>query len=358
MIDTKTGELRIGTEPRAVETSTRLGNTIPVVWTMEIDKLPPSTYRLEAQVSDSGGNKTSWRTASFVLSDSPALPQSANLISSSQTTNLQSASPPDVVAQGVHARELSASDVLKKVAETYRLASSFSVVAEKKVDLDTDTSGERYVAPTGLEVGPSHKSADIQITLMASGSSKAKLLLKDGKKEIVVVGDGKLVWTSMPAQHEYTEVTAMSANTQSPVQIIRIGNNEISGVDLLMRYEILVAARFQSISSYESWAKLEHSETLKVGKDKKECYVLTIQMPGGAKKQKLWVDKKEFTIWKSVDTTLGPSGDPGVTLQTTVTVTIEQMTLNPSWDDSNFVFTPPEQAKKVDSLKLSGDNPF
>jgi Predicted periplasmic protein (DUF2092) len=258
---------------------------------------------------------------------------------------------------GAHAQDLSASDVLKKAAETYRQASSFSIVAEKRVDLDTDTSGERYVAPTGIEVGPSHKSDDIQITLMGLGSSKAKLLLKGGKKQIVVVDDGKLVWTLMPAQHEYTEATAMSA-IQLPVHIIRIGNNEISGVDLLLRYEILVAARFQSISSYESWAKLEHSETLKVGKDKKECYVVAIQMPRGAQKQKLWVDKKEFTIWKSVDTTLGPSGDPGVTLQTTVTVTTEQMTLNPSLDEGNFIFTPPDQAKKVDSLKLSGDNPF
>ena len=67
VIDTKTGELRISTGPRPVETSSRLGNTIPVVWTMEIDKLPPSTYRLEAQVSNSGGNKTSWRAASFTI---------------------------------------------------------------------------------------------------------------------------------------------------------------------------------------------------------------------------------------------------------------------------------------------------
>jgi len=101
-----------------------------------------------------------------------------------------------------------------------------------------------------------------------------------------------------------------------------------------------------------------------VGQDKKECYVLTIQMPGGAQKQKLWVDKTAFTIWKSVDTgqrgntSMSGTYDRGVSLQTTVTVTMEQMTLNPSLDDSNFVFTPPGQAKKVDSLRLSGDNPF
>jgi outer membrane lipoprotein-sorting protein len=261
-------------------------------------------------------------------------------------------------APGVHAQDLSASDLLKKIDEHYRQVSSFSVVAERKVDLDTDTSGERY-----LQINPdisagTHQSADIQVTMMASSSSKAKLLLKDGKKEIVVVSDGKVVWTLVPAQHEYTEVTARNANIQASVYLLRMGSNDILGSDLLREYETLIAARFQSIASYESSAKLEHSETLKVGKNKKECYVLTIQMSGAAQKQKLWVDKTEFTIWKSVDTTSGIWDRPGVTLQTTVTITIKQLAINPSFDDSTFIFTPPVQATKVDSLKLSGSNPF
>jgi len=259
---------------------------------------------------------------------------------------------------GAHAQDLPASDLLKKVDEHYRQISSFSVVGERRVELDTDTSGQRYAQPTGTEVGPSHKSYDIQVTLMASNSSRAKLLLKDGKKEIVVVCDGKRAWTLLPAQHEYTEVAAGSANIQAPVFVLRIGSNDISGTDLLEEYETLVAGRFQSIANYESWVKLEHSETLKVGKDKKECYVLTIQMPGGGQKEELWVDKAEFTVWKSVITTAGQADYEGVSLQTTVTFATKQMVLNPNLDDSNFIFTPPDQAKKVESLKLSGENPF
>jgi outer membrane lipoprotein-sorting protein len=254
---------------------------------------------------------------------------------------------------GAYAQELSASDVLKKVAETYGHVSSFSVIAGKRVDFDTEG---RYIEPNGALMG-SRQSDDIQATLMASGSSKAKLLLKDGKKEIVVVCDGKVVWTLIPAQHEYTEVSTSSANIGTPVYNLHVGTNDISGVDLLRAYEFLFAARFQDLSSYGSWAKLEHSETLKVGKVKKECYVVTIQMPGGTQKQKLWVDKAEFIVWKSADTTLGTQGYPAATLETTITVTTEQMARNPSLDESNFVFTP-GQAKKVDSLKLSGDNHF
>ncbi len=65
--DTKTGELRIGTGRRTVVPSGKSGTTIPVVWTIQIDKLPPSTYCLEAQASDSVGNKTTWRVASFTI---------------------------------------------------------------------------------------------------------------------------------------------------------------------------------------------------------------------------------------------------------------------------------------------------
>jgi outer membrane lipoprotein-sorting protein len=255
---------------------------------------------------------------------------------------------------GAHAQDLSASDVLKKVAESYQQVSSFSVVAGKKIELDTEGG---YIGPNGTLPG-SRMSYDIQATLMYSSSSKAKLLLKDGKKEIVVVCDGKVVWTLIPAQNEYTEVSANTANIGTPVYNLHVGINDISGVELLRAYEFLLAARFQGFSGHEAWAKLEHSETLKVGKDKKECYVLMIQAPKGSQKQKLWVDQTDFTIWKSVDTTISPWGQPGGTFQTTITVTAEQMALNPSLDDSNFVFTPPDQAKKVDSLILSGSNPF
>jgi outer membrane lipoprotein-sorting protein len=365
VIDTKSGEVRIGTGPRPMNSAGKLGNTVPVVWTMEIDKLPPGSYQIQARASDSKGTTSEWRMASFTLSGSATEPQSANLIGRSVNTDLQGVSPTAVVTQGTQAQELSASDVLKKIAETYEQMRGFSVVAEKKVELDTDTRALGIVDEN--LVASSHGSDTVQVTLIAASPLKAKLLLKDdSKKEVVVVGDGRVVWTSIPRQNEYTEVAARSANTETAedAYVLRVGSQGISGVDLLEKYETLFAVRFGSISNYGSWAKLEHSETLKVGKDKKECYVLTIQKPGSAQKEKFWVDKTEFTIWKSVNTrtsmntNLNGMFDPGVSLQTTETVTVQQMTLNPSLDDSNFVFTPPDQSKKVDSLILTGSNPF
>lgn len=253
----------------------------------------------------------------------------------------------------VHAQELSASDILKKIAETYEGVSSFSVVAEKKVDIDTDTIGEmnNQLNPKNeVRVG-SHESEYIQVTLVAS-NRKAKLLLKHANKEVAVVNDGNTVWTEIPSQHAYTELMATSATAQNRE------STEIWGGNLLLDYESLLDRRFQYLATYQGIARLEHSETLKVGKKRKECYVLTIQERGSPQKQKLWVDKTNFTVWKSVDRSRSSEDFWGDVLQTTVTLTIKQMTLNSSLDENNFVFTPLGSAKRVDSLKVSGNNPF
>jgi len=64
--DAKTGDLEIGTGSRPVDSATSSANSaIPAVWTLAVDKLPPGTYRLQAQASDSAGHKTEWRETSF-----------------------------------------------------------------------------------------------------------------------------------------------------------------------------------------------------------------------------------------------------------------------------------------------------
>jgi hypothetical protein len=66
--DAKSGDLKIGTGPRLVDSTIHLPNSgIPMVWNVAVDKLPTGAYRLEMQASDSAGNKTEWRTISFTI---------------------------------------------------------------------------------------------------------------------------------------------------------------------------------------------------------------------------------------------------------------------------------------------------
>ena len=269
-----------------------------------------------------------------------------------------------LLPHGAHAQGLSASDILKKVAARYSQASSFSVVAEKKVALDTDPGDKKYfdsAQDANVVYVGSHEDHEIQVTLTMASASKAKLVLKQGNKEVFVVRDSEDIWTFIPAQHAYTHGTEAGTTLRYVFE-----NNDISGWELLGEYEMLVLTPFQGTPIDGSLAALKGSETLKVGKDKKDCYVLTTQTPGLLERRTLWIDKSEFIIWKSVDRRKSfdtgrdrgfDTYDPGVTLQTTVTITTKQLTLNPPFDKKDFVFTPPDHAKRVDVLKLSG-NPF
>ncbi len=65
--DSKTGELKVDTGLRPVESSLPGKALSGVAQEIAVDKLPTGTYRLEVQASDSAGNHTVWRTASFTV---------------------------------------------------------------------------------------------------------------------------------------------------------------------------------------------------------------------------------------------------------------------------------------------------
>lgn len=68
IIDVKTGELKADSGPRSAADWIQPGKTvIPIADKIEAAKLPPGSYRLEVQASDSAGNSTTWRTRDFLV---------------------------------------------------------------------------------------------------------------------------------------------------------------------------------------------------------------------------------------------------------------------------------------------------
>jgi len=66
--DVSTGEVKIDTGKRSAGSWIQPGNpVISIVEGIIIDKLASGSYRLEVQASDSAGNKTEWRAASFTI---------------------------------------------------------------------------------------------------------------------------------------------------------------------------------------------------------------------------------------------------------------------------------------------------
>jgi len=68
IFDLKTGELKSDSGPVSAERYARAGNpAIPIGLGVDISKLPKGSYRLEVQATDSAGQSTPWRTASFTI---------------------------------------------------------------------------------------------------------------------------------------------------------------------------------------------------------------------------------------------------------------------------------------------------
>jgi hypothetical protein len=66
--DARTGEVKLDTGLRSVETKMGTGNPVMPVWEeIAIDKLPEGEYRLEVQASDSAGKSTVSRAANFAV---------------------------------------------------------------------------------------------------------------------------------------------------------------------------------------------------------------------------------------------------------------------------------------------------
>jgi hypothetical protein len=70
VVDAKTGQIRNELQPLDATPYTKPGDPIiPIAGGIDISNLPPGSYRLEAQATDSAGNSTAWRATNFTIED-------------------------------------------------------------------------------------------------------------------------------------------------------------------------------------------------------------------------------------------------------------------------------------------------
>ncbi len=58
----------------------------------------------------------------------------------------------------------------------------------------------------------------------------------------------------------------------------------------------------------------------------------------------IWVDKNDFIVWQSQDSS--PAAQEGITLQKTTTVNLKSANVNVKMDDSLFTFIPPDKSQR------------
>jgi len=236
--------------------------------------------------------------------------------------------------------QLSVDEILKKVSDTYQNLQSYRFVVEQRAQfvavgsIDSGTAAENSM-PGGTISPDFHKETVSQIELAEVRPGKIRLLVKDGKNDVLLVSDGQTTWTYLPKLKQYTE------------ELRPAGNAEMSNLGEIRN---LLVNRFRGLSKYGSTATLGRESQIRVGGVKINCYVVKIQTPQLT--HELWVDKERFIVLRSKRTPL--RSQEGIAMETTITVNTTEASVNSQLADSLFKFTPPEKATKVQSLNQPG----
>jgi outer membrane lipoprotein-sorting protein len=262
------------------------------------------------------------------------------------------------VSPCLRAQQLTASDILKKLGETYQQVQSYQVSAEMVTQI---TAGElrfnqgQADTPGSSTGGVLYASSPIpvyksEVELAVVNPGKYRLQIKDPSSEVLVVTDGATSWTYSPTKKEYTEKPLSVATATDPSQSGDKGGNDPARI-----YESTLINRYRGLANYSSSFTLEKDKQIKIGSDKIECYVLRLKTEKGT--HEIWVDKTRFIVWHSQDSDpvsaneiQSPYAMKGVPYQKTLTVDLKAANFNGKLDGGLFAFVPPDKARRVDSL--------
>ena len=238
------------------------------------------------------------------------------------------------------AAQLSVDEILRKVSENYQNLQSYRFVAERKDEvraMGTASSG------TGTVTSNFQQSFQFQIELAEVRPSKVRLTVKNDFRELLLVSDGEKTWTCLPKKKKYTEESGPPAQTENQPP-----SEGRPAAAVLEEYRRLLVTRFRNIWKLTPIATLVGDDRIRVGEGMVDCYVINIRTPQFT--QELWVDKGRMIVVRFKQNPLRPTG--GIELQKSVSVDIKAASVNSELEGSLFQFTPPEKAKRVDSLDI------
>jgi len=229
--------------------------------------------------------------------------------------------------------DLTAEQILMKVAETYRNLDSFRsvVVGWWSRDVVLPAAGGEWSGGLETEVAES-RPGKVRV------SSKGFLL----------VSDGETTWTYLPGQREYTEVNA--------APLLQEGwrfcpDRSCSGWDYAWIYAHPVPPPYG--------ARLRGGQSGRIGGRQVDCYVVTVPVsyrlgplkPEGASEE-LWVDKSRFIVWHDQfnEGWVADKADDAADSNTGANAyNLKELAPGPVPEET-FHFDPPAGAKRVESM--------
>jgi peroxiredoxin/outer membrane lipoprotein-sorting protein len=224
--------------------------------------------------------------------------------------------------------QLSAQQIVDKVAETYSRLRSYQV----EVVQDASTAAGGYSA--GVSEG--------RYDLAFEAPGKVRLKVETSGLDLLVVSDGQTTWWYLPDKRTYTQVAAAATLPAS-------GQGE-ENEDLAARAEQSLVGRYARLTVLASGAVLKQEDHLKVSGQKVRCYVVELHQGGDV--HRLWIDEERFLVLRHKEVIR--SVQNGRESRTEIQTDVKRVELGAP-PAGLFVFTPPPKAREVKVLGIPGE---
>jgi outer membrane lipoprotein-sorting protein len=228
--------------------------------------------------------------------------------------------------------------LLAEVAQTYKNASRYWIEAKMFAEQSAQGRSEKVEAVM-------HVAGD------TTGHMRVQMDAQDAQAMLVSNGIDLWVYQAMGPQKQYAQLA--SATTDSTMR------SELLNRLLRAQFPALPIVRYREVDVLADSATLEREETIKVGDDEIDCYVIKSQTSSegtvgmASTPVTLWVDKERKVIWREERT--ATVNDPQMgERKITERIDFTRIRLNEALPDSLFAFQPPPGATP---MNIAGQPP-
>jgi len=237
------------------------------------------------------------------------------------------------VGLGAEARadEPQVREILNRTGETYRELKSCRFITLKKYEL---------VRNSKVVMG------EDRISLAMVKPGQYRLEMKDPLKEVLLVSDGETTWTYLPKTKSYTKQQVSFSDDERQLE------DQGDDTDVLTTSRKSLVGIYTGLVRYADSARLLKSESIRVGSQKLDCFVIELSAAGG--KHQLWIDKERFLVMRHKEhSVVKMDGREGM-YESTLQWEIADLRFQP--EANFFTFQPPSGATEVAALNLPGEH--
>ncbi len=234
------------------------------------------------------------------------------------------------LASPLRAAELSAAEILTRVSRAYRNLRSYQIEAVRGIT---------------ISLGGAQNYRSTKISLMVVKPGRIRLIREDDQGQLLIVSNGETTWTYLRARKEYTEESGAAVATAQEGQ-----PDSDEAMDPLTEAQNMVVGRYLGLSNL-SGAELAGRDRIKLDGAKIDCFVVKVVVQG--QNHEMWIDPARFLVLRHKISAKIDRHGASLLLQALITVKHLQLDVNP--EESEFVFTPPSKARKVQALGIPGE---